>query len=346
MHTTGGLAPRTRAVRWGLVVVLAVAAVALAATGVLEVCAESLAGSEIVQTCRPPRAGDGVMLAMAVLVAVLLAPDVSEVALGGVLTLRSRLDLHERELSSLGSRLESVQSQVARASSQAIGGGAFVQVISGVQTGRYASPPRDAGVPPGSVDQARYLAADLLLSHLGDLGSALLDGANLRLYLPSGDGSVLEPVLDPPLVGGGGSPRPGGDAWRAGEGVVGRAWSEGNIVLARGEEVLTGLERLPAARRDRYRELAVIVALPVINTAGHAVGVLSASSRDAASGLDTEDSIDELVAASQLVARILIDLLGWADDGSEVPSQAGAPVLDRAPECAYLDHTSRKDHHE
>jgi hypothetical protein len=375
--TTRRLAQRTRTLRWALTLLVAAIFVAVAAAGLLQVCADAVAGTEVVRTCRPPQVGDGATLALALFVGLLLAPDVSEVGIGGLLTLRSRLDRHERELAGLGLRVESVQSQVALTSSSAVGGAAFVQVVSGVQTGRYAS--ARAAAPAGSVDQARYLAADLLLSHLGDLGAALLDGANLRLYLPSGDGSVLEPVLEPaleavptsvpeavPTAVPGSRPAPaqrelraGGDAWRAGEGVVGRAWSTGEIVVARGPEVQSGLAGLPPARRERYRLLAIVVALPVVNAAGDAIGVLSASSRDPGSGLDGDDALDELLAASQLIARALVDLLGWAEDTSGPPTMVTEHLSpshrqdtppghrrEATPDAQHWTTTVREDHHE
>jgi hypothetical protein len=71
---------------------------------------------------------------------------------------------------------------------------------------------------------------------------------------------------------------------------------------------------LAGERGPRYRDLAVIVALPVLDAGGRPVAVLTASSRDPMSRLDEDDALTELLAAGEVVARVLVDLLGWAAD--------------------------------
>jgi hypothetical protein len=312
---------RTRPARWALAVLIVVAAFAAAATGVLQVCGDELAGSSTRSVCRAPEAGDGVTLGLGLVVLLLLLPDTSEIGLAGIVQIRSRLAQQEEATERLASRVSAVsaavQSQLSTAS--AVSSGAVVNVVSGVATGRYAA---GQAAPEGDAaahgrDQARYVTAELLVSHLGDIGTGVLSEANLRLYLPTEDGSRLRPVLDEPGA------RLHADEWPVGSGAVGRAWAGGEIVVLRGDEVVDDLGPGLAERRARYASLAVIVALPVFDAARRPIAVLSASSRDPASDLDQPDSLSDLLAASEVVARILVDLLGWARDDPTLDPDGG-----------------------
>jgi len=110
--------------------------------------------------------------------------------------------------------------------------------------------------------------------------------------------------------------RTGGGAgwWQVGQGLVGRAWRDREALVARGAEVMQGLEDLPPARRENYRALAVVAAVPVLHAAGRPIAVLSASSTDPASPLDQPEGIEALVTHADAIARIIVDLLGWESD--------------------------------
>jgi hypothetical protein len=322
------LAERTRAVRWGVVVVLAVAAVAFVAADAVSVCEQVVgpAGTPVT-TCRPPRSSDALTLSFLALLLSLLAPDVAEVGVPGLFSLRSRLQAQEERLALeiehrevLESRLTAVQAQVTRTSAQAT-----VTVVSGEATARYAGGGLeelgDRLAHDAVVDAARYLAAELLLGHLNAIGSGSLRGVNLRLYLPDEAGDVLAPVLREPA-------EDDSELWRRGEGVVGQCWQRNEIVVARGPEVTEGLSAIPPRWRRRYALLAIVVAVPVGNAEGRPIGVLSASSRDAGSRLDSPEAAGDLFGAAAVCARILVDLLGWANDqaaelGATAPDTGG-----------------------
>jgi hypothetical protein len=307
-------AERTRGARWALVILLALAAVALVAADAVSVCEQIVSARDTpVTVCRPPRSGDAVTLSFLALLLALLAPDLAEAGVPGLFTLRSRLAAQEERLALeiehreiLESRLTAVQAQVTRTSAQAT-----VTVVSGEATARYAGAGYgEAGEPPvhdAVVDAARYLGAELLLGHLDAIGSGSLRGVNLRLYLPDDAGDVLAPVLRE-------SPEDDSEVWRRGEGVVGQCWQRDEIVVARGPEVREGLSALPPRRSRRYSLLAIVVAVPVRNAEGRPIGVLSASSRDPDSGLDSPEAAGDLFGAAAVCARILVDLLGWAND--------------------------------
>ncbi len=317
--------------RWTLAVVLVVVAVAAVVSGLAQVCAEQAVAGDVREVCRPPRAGDALTLAVALLLAFLVLPDAAEVSLPGFVQIKRRLDDQDERLADLDAHLTAVAAQMA--SAQAVGGGAVVNVVSGVETGRFAvesvervevdavlSAARadSIGAVSDALDRARYVAAELLVAHLDDIGSGALADCNIRLYLPADDGGTLRPVLDQEGA------RRYADSWPSGSGVVGRAWRDGEIVVARGAEVTAGLAELGPERLARYSQLAVVVALPVFNASRRPVAVLSASSRDPASDLDSPDSISELIAATEVVGRVLVDLLGWAVD-AEIPGARTPP---------------------
>jgi hypothetical protein len=109
--------------------------------------------------------------------------------------LRRRVAEHESELAAL--RL-----QIATASTASV-------VINGLATAPYADGdvPDDVPEPvPDVVDQARYLAAELLTRYVQEEALDVLDGARLHLYLFDDDTGLLTPVLEPeadhPVVAG------------------------------------------------------------------------------------------------------------------------------------------------
>ncbi len=318
MVVSRGVAERTRALRWVLAVLLALGAVAAVVSGIAQVCPETAVGERVVQLCRPPRLGDGVTLGFGLVLALLLLPDLAEVNVPGLVQLKSRLAEQDERIAGLEAHL----SQLTNA--QAVAGGAVVNVVSGLDTGRLAVDRVEAqeaseglerrGDPFADTrdarDRARYVAAELVVAHLGDLGSGDLAEANLRLYLPADDGRVLRPVLDEP------GSRRHADDWPIGHGAVGTAWRDGEIVVARGDEITAGMGSLAPERAARYRDLAVIVALPVFDAGRRPIAVLSASSRDPSHGLDSDETLSDLLAATEVVARVLVDLLGWSSDGA------------------------------
>ena len=108
--------------------------------------------------------------------------------------------------------------------------------------------------------------------------------------------------------------RRGGEGWAVGQGIVGRVWRDGDAIVARGADIMTGLDDVPEIRRERYRGLAVVVAVPVVNANDRVVAVLSAHARDPASALDSPEGLAQVLALAEVLARVLVDLLGWATD--------------------------------
>jgi hypothetical protein len=316
-------------IRRGFAVAAVLVAIGFVGFGRAQVCSDSVTGSgAVVNTCRAPQATDGLVLGYALFVLLLLAPDLAELGVPGLFTLRRRVEEQESRLETEEGRRELLETQVASvsarltqvATSSAVGVDALNIYVSGDDTAGYAAAdrpitPTPIGPPPGPavvvdrVSRARYTAADLFIRRMRAHPGGALEGASLHLYLPDETGLMLVPAFEADRTGRGST-----DWWQVGQGLVGRAWRDGEGLTARGEEILHGLADLPAARRQRYANLTVVAAVPVLNAVGRAIAVLSASATDPASRLDAPEGVEALVTHADAIARLLVDLLGWESD--------------------------------
>jgi hypothetical protein len=327
--------------RRGLAVAVVLVAVVLLATGHGQACSDSITTSgAVLRTCRAPQAGDGLVIGYAVFVLLLLAPDLAELGVPGLITLRRKVDDQESRLENEEDRREVLEGQLAVVSARltqvatasAVGVDALNIYVSGDETAGYAAadrpvtvestrPPVNPAVVVDRVSRARYTAADLFIRRMRAHPGGALEGASLHLYLPDETGLMLVPGFEADRTGHGGT-----DWWQVGQGLVGRAWRDAEGLTARGEEILQGLAHLPPGRRQRYADLEVVAALPVLNAAGRAIAVLSASSDDPESRLDAPEGIEALVTHADAIARLLVDLLGWESD-SAAPETGPAGTL-------------------
>jgi hypothetical protein len=328
-------------VRRALAVVIAVGALVAVATGMVETCADTVTPTgTVVRTCRAPEFGDGLVAAGLVVMLLLLLPDLAEVGVPGLFTLRRRVEEQESRLETEEARRELLESQVvtlnarlvstATATARAVGVDALNIYVSGDDTADYAAAERPVagghrpgaatGSPPGPaagpvlvdrISRARYTAADLFVRRLRAHPGGALEGASLHLYLPDETGMALVPVFESDR--GVGSER-AADWWQVGQGLVGRAWRDREVLTARGADVLADLAGLPPERRERYGRLAVVAAVPLLNAAGRPIAVLAASSADPASPIDNPEGIETLLTHADAIARVLVDLLGWETD--------------------------------
>lgn len=318
--------------RRGLALLAALVGVALVASDWARVCSDALTGGgQVVTTCHAPQATDAVVVAYVLFVLLLLGPDLAEAGVPGLFTLRRRVDEHESRLETEEDRRELLESQLlslsarmeqaATAAAQAVGVDALNIYVSGDETAGYAAadrPVEDVGVARAGgaavvvdrVSRARYTAADLFIRRLRSHPGGPLEGSTLHLYLLDETGMMLVPAFEADRSGG------GSGWWQVGQGIVGRAWRDREALVARGAEILQGLEHLPPARREQYAGLAVLAAVPVLNAAGRPIAVLSASAPDPATALDRPEGVEALVTHADAIARIIVDLLGWESDGA------------------------------
>lgn len=307
-----------RAAAFGIVVATLVAL----AGGWNGVCERTTRLGGVVTTCRPPHVTDALVMGLGALVLLLMGPDLGEIGVPGLFSIRrqvaeqrtqleaerSRRAVLESEINSLTALVANQrqdQSQVQSQHADAIG----VVVVDGARTSGYASggegqPARPEGDP---LSQSRYTAAEMVISWLRGDPPGRLEGCDLRLYLPDDTGATLQPVFaeDAEVAE---------ERWAVGEGLVGRAWRDREAVLARGDDLADVVSALPENQRGRHAGYAVMAATPILNATGRPVGVLSASVADAETDLDSDGGMSELIALGGVLARILVDLLGWATD--------------------------------
>jgi len=147
----------------------------------------------------------------------------------------------------------------------------------------------------------------LLEDLLGEPDEALTDCA-MQLSLYDDHDRALLPVLKPGAPG----PSPG---FLPGQGATGRAWATGEYVTVEGDAVSDGTYNLTSEQAERYKDLRAVAAMPVTNAVGRVIAVLSAATRDAQSQLLTDGGFEQLVFLAEGVARVLVDLLKWFEDG-------------------------------
>jgi hypothetical protein len=105
------------------------------------------------------------------------------------------------------------------------------------------------------------------------------------------------------------------ERWEPGQGVTGAAWSSASLVRARGAPVSDGTYRLTREQQERYRQLAVVAAAPLLDARKRPIAVLSTASREDDGFIFEGDGAARLAALADAAARILIDLV--------VPARAG-----------------------
>jgi len=292
-----------------------------------QVCAQSVTGSgNVVTACRAPQATDGLVIAYGLFILLLLAPDLAELGVPGLFTLRRRVEEQESRLQTEEGRRELLETQLASVSARltsvstarAVGVDALNIYVSGDDTADFAAadrpinPPADRTGPAvlvNRVSRARYTAADLFIRRMRAHPGGALESCNLHLYLPDETGLMLVPAFEADRAGRGGT-----DWWQVGQGIVGRSWRDGEALTARGPEILQTISDLPPAQQLRYAGLAVVAAVPVLNASGRAIAVLGASTTDPDSRLDGPEGIEALVTHADAIARLIVDLLGWESD--------------------------------
>jgi len=152
----------------------------------------------------------------------------------------------------------------------------------------------------------RLVVASEILDHVLAPDHGPLAAALFHLYLFDADRDLLLPAFEG---------RPSfSRGWRAGRGAVGEAWASGRYVVARGTEVSDDTYGLSPDQQRRYRELAVVAAMPVTNARGDVIAVLAGSSADPNGPLGWAEGFDAQLLMAQELARVLVDLLQWFAD--------------------------------
>lgn len=102
--------------------------------------------------------------------------------------------------------------------------------------------------------------------------------------------------------------------WPVGKGATGRCYQIGETVIVRGAECSDGTYGLTPEQQQKYRDLAVVAAVPLRTATRQVIGVLTASSTDDDGSLTAPDGQDWHLETAKVVERILIDILKYAKD--------------------------------
>lgn len=156
---------------------------------------------------------------------------------------------------------------------------------------------------------ARHLVASAAVDALLHPSEGPLVDCQFRLFRYIEDRGRLLPVLEPER-----NPQRS-EGWAPGQGATGLAWVRADYVRVEGAACSDETYGLTAAQRERYKNLAVVAAAPVLNAAGEIIAVLSASTENADSALATQEGQEAHLALAAAMARVVVDLLRWADDG-------------------------------
>lgn len=185
-----------------------------------------------------------------------------------------------------------------------------VEVTAGLAASGEPTIEVDAADVDDIVGSFRWLAASDAIGRWLRSPPDPLGECHLHLFLYDDEASRLVPAFEE-------DPEEPAEAWSPGRGAVGIAWQERELVLVEGKACFDDTFGLTPDQQRRYQALAYVVAVPVLNAGGEAIGVLSASTWDHGSPLGAEEGQLALVALAEYVARVLVDVLKWFTDTTE-----------------------------
>jgi hypothetical protein len=150
----------------------------------------------------------------------------------------------------------------------------------------------------------------------------------LHLHVPD-DGGRLVPVLEHDDAATAWS-----CGWDPGVGVVGRAFSRRRVQVSRAPALQAELSQVPDKPDEAFRDLSLVLAVPLLNLGGRPVGVLSAAASDPEPAGTPERDPDRAAGEAELrlalealasgLARVLVDLAAWdTDDAGAAGSEGG-----------------------
>lgn len=258
------------------------------------------------------------VVAWGLLVLALIAPDLSEASFGGV-SLKRKLDQVNDNLAAGFATLNNTVQSFRMSGGQFIAGDLINQTLPAASNsaetleaiGSGFNESRGVAASVGlddvpAVTITRLFAANHLIDLINAHPPDTLGGATLQIYQAVDDLALpllRDDELDPMALG-----------FRRGEGVVGKCLDTHAVETAKGARLQQGLDGLAADRRDSYADITSVTAVPLNNAAGRLIGVLSATSRDAAVDVTRAAAQNALRELASPVSRILVDLYGFDDD--------------------------------
>ena len=176
---------------------------------------------------------------------------------------------------------------------------------------------KDAGkrtiFPDEQMDTTRQLVAEKAAQALfDDAVEDYFDGCQFQFFMYNDRQQKLIAVLRPD------SPSDPQRGWKPGEGATGMAYQKGIYQLIQGSKTHDGTFGLEDERRHRYSHPTEVAAMPVLNASDRLIGVLSVSHSQDRVILGTDEGYRRHVAIASAMSRIVVDLLGWRTDESQV----------------------------
>jgi hypothetical protein len=148
---------------------------------------------------------------------------------------------------------------------------------------------------------ARYILSRILVPQLAGFPRHY----ELRLYLPDPTGKTLISEYPTDL---------GTDAWDVGRGITGRSFQRGSYIVARGAAVSDATYDLTPEQQAKYAELRVVASAPILDARVRPIGVLTASTKEDDEFLAKPEGRQLHEELAEVVARVLIDLVGIEAD--------------------------------
>ena len=102
--------------------------------------------------------------------------------------------------------------------------------------------------------------------------------------------------------------------WTEGKGAAGYAWSMDKYVIASGPKARDDTYALTAEEQKRYQHLDIVAATPIRNASGRRIGVLTAYGNDDDGYLRTDDAYKQQVILTEIIAGILVHMMGHDND--------------------------------
>jgi GAF domain len=134
-----------------------------------------------------------------------------------------------------------------------------------------------------------------------------LSDVEFRIYKYDKENDVLLPIFDT-------DPSAPPENWKPGQGLTGEAYLTGRYVAAEAPETHDETFKLTPEQQRRYQNIAQAAAIPIRNAAGRVIAVLTAWATNPDNELTSDEGYEALLVLEQLIARALVDLLGWATD--------------------------------
>ena len=148
-----------------------------------------------------------------------------------------------------------------------------------------------------------FVANKVIPALLSPDGTGPLSDARFHLYLYDPIEDQLSPILDPVAST--------TASWRPGRGVVGCSYAENRYIVAEGLACSDGTFGLTEEEQHRYRDVEVVVAVPVTDNNNNVLGVLSAASDDPESQLGVGATKTLMIVRALTTSRVLTGVLQW-----------------------------------